>query len=223
MFTQMTSNDMITPDKFTYTTLIKGLVSAGDIEGGVKIFREVSERSGVQTRIRATTNPSQKNDPTLVDNVTYNTLIRELCLKNRIVEAKSLFEEMLENPNVKPNALTYGFLMKALLNNRKYSEVISTFEDCRRANLAKTIEIYTTAIVAAGNLGQGGALEYLHLMKIEDGLTPTIKTLTAVMDACDNPSTTIAIWEKIVSRKNGGEVSEPCGKSGFRTFGPPFF
>jgi len=51
---------------------------------------------------------------------------------------------------------------------------------------------YTTAIVAAGSSDK--ALEYLYSMKKESNLTPSLKTLTAVMSQT-NAQTTVALFE----------------------------
>ena len=117
-------------DKVTYTTLIKGVLGAGDIDRGLEIFR---------TDLR----------PSEVDTFSYNTLIRELCQRGRSREAKNLFDEM-ESKRISPDALTYSFIMNAMLNAKRYPEVIRLFERCREMGIPLSRQLYVASERRAG-------------------------------------------------------------------------
>lgn len=156
----------LSPDKYTYTSLLKASFLDSDI---TEILYEMEER-GVSA-----------------DVMTYNTALKRLCDQRKFTKATRLVSEM-EARGVKPDSRTYGLLMSAMLKAGKANACLTLFESAssnpRTAALTENIHLYTTAIAAAGALGaHERALEFVTRMNAS-GVAPNVKTLTAVVGAC---------------------------------------
>lgn len=158
----------ITPDKFSYTSLVKAIVamSEGDLE---EFFYDMKEQ-GVSP------------DPIL-----FNTVIKSLCEQKKIVAAKKVIVQM-ESSGVAPDSMTYGLLMKGLLDTGNPSAALTLFEtacsDRRTVALTENVYLYTTAISAAAAVADHErALELLARMN-GLGISPNLKTMTALVGAC---------------------------------------
>jgi len=156
----------VTPDKITYTSLIKACVQDGDIQ---ELLLDMKEN-----KVKA-------------DVVTYNTMVKLLCDRNRWYDAKNLITDM-EASGIMPNSMTYGLLMDGLLKADKPAACLNLFEsatsDSRTAALTENVYLYTTAIAATSALANHEkALDLISRMKVA-GVKPNLETLTAVMGAC---------------------------------------
>jgi pentatricopeptide repeat protein len=91
----------VTPNRFTYNTLLHGYCSSGKWNEAIRILKEMC-RVG------------QKPDV-----VTYNTLIDYLCNNRRCVEARKIFDSMVESVQ-KPDVGTYGSLLLWVCYSREF-------------------------------------------------------------------------------------------------------
>lgn len=172
----------IRPDKYTYTSLIKACRDENDIQEMLYDMREL----GV-----------------VPDIVTYNTMIKSLCEAKKWTEATKLVTEM-ETKGVAPDSMTYGYLMNAMLKADKPNACLALFESAcvspRTSSLTENIHLYTTAVTAAGVLGDHErALELVSRMNAV-GIKPNLKTLTAVIGACltsGRPDLGVKLYERI--------------------------
>ncbi|GKY93225.1 hypothetical protein MPSEU_000290200 [Mayamaea pseudoterrestris] len=183
MFAQL-KRDNIQPDKYTYTLLLKVCSQDEDID---EILYDMWEH-GVQA-----------------DVVVYNTALQRLCDNRKFTQATKLVTEM-ESRGVKPDSVTYGMLMSAMLKAKKANACLALFESAsanpRTAALTESVYLYTTAITAAATLGAyERALELVARMSA-NGIAPNLKTLTAVMGAClasNQPLLASQIYRRIVT------------------------
>ncbi|KAL3935979.1 MAG: hypothetical protein SGBAC_008605 [Bacillariaceae sp.] len=160
----------IKPDKFSYTSLAKAIVSDIDVEGDIEEVIYDMKEQGVSPDI-----------------VIFNTAIKSLCAQRRIPAAKRMVT-MMEDCGVSPNSMTYGYLMKGLIDTGKPSAALTLFETAcserKTVALTENPYLYTTAISAAASLrDHDRALELLTRMS-SNGIQPSLKTMTAVMGAC---------------------------------------
>jgi len=179
----------IKPDKYTYTAVLKALVSNKDITGAQELLQEMKE-VGVP-----------------IDIVTYNTMIKGLCDSLKLYEAQLLINEMESsrgNNKVSPNSMTYCLLMNGLLKAQKPGPCLTLFEtaaaDERTTSLTENVQMYTTAVTAASRLGDyERALDLVVRMK-KVGVKPNIQTLTALMSSCleaNQPETAVKVFTQI--------------------------
>mmetsp|Transcript_2856 Transcript_2856/g.8006 ORF Transcript_2856/g.8006 Transcript_2856/m.8006 type:complete len:1071 (+) Transcript_2856:141-3353(+) len=168
--------------KYTYTPLIKACFDDDDIE---EIKYDMKE-SNIK-----------------FDTTVYNTMIRSLCEQRRWTEASKLVTEM-ESQGVAPDAMTYGFLMSAMLKANKPTACLTLFESAGASSTTSSITdnayLYTIAITAASRLKDfERAIELLSRMAAK-GVKPNLKTLTAVAGAClaaDQYDLAAQIYDKI--------------------------
>jgi len=121
------------------------------------------------------------------DQVLFNTVIKSLCAQRRIVAAKKIVAQM-EAAGVTPDSITYGLLMKGLLDTGNPSAALTLFEsacsDQLTTGLTENVYLYTTAISAAAAVADHErALELLSRMN-SMGIRPNLKTMTALVGAC---------------------------------------
>ena len=159
-------NAGVKPDKYSYTSLIKAVISTGDID---ELLYDMAEQ-GVEP-----------------DVVTYNMIIKSLCEGRQLVQAKKMVNRM-EASGISPNSMTYGYLMSGLLKSGNPGACVTLFEsacaDRRTVALTENVHMYTTAITAAAALGDHDrAFELVSRMNAI-GIKPNMKTLTALMGAC---------------------------------------
>lgn len=178
----------IKPDKLSYTSLAKAITSDMDVDGDImELFYDMKEQ-GVAP-----------------DVVIFNTAIEILCKQRRIAGAKKIVNTM-EASGVPPDSMTYGFLMKGLIETGNASAALTLFEtacsDRRTVVLTENTYLYTTAISAAASLGDHErALELLSRMN-GIGVKPNMVTLTAIMGAClssGKPDLAVDVFRRIAN------------------------
>jgi pentatricopeptide repeat protein len=156
----------VRPDKYSYTSLVKAVMVDADVE---ELLYDMKEE-GVSA-----------------DVVTFNTIIRDLCEKKKIVAARKIVS-LMDASGVAPDSWTYGYLMKGLVDSGNPSAALTLFEtacsDRRTVGVTENVHLYTTAMSAAAAVGDHTrALELLSRMKTI-GIRPNLKTLTALLGAC---------------------------------------
>jgi pentatricopeptide repeat protein len=104
--------------------------------------------------------------------------------------------------------MTYSYLMKSLLDTKKYDEVITVFDSALDVDsrVVRNIGLYTTAITAAARMRNfDKAMAYIGKMKGE-GITPNTKALTSLVNACvmcGKPDVGLEVYEGMKERGLG--------------------
>eukprot|EP00980_Cylindrotheca_fusiformis_P000655 scaffold160_cov136-Cylindrotheca_fusiformis.AAC.2 len=186
----------IKPDKRSYTSLAMAITFDIEVEGDIEeLFYDMKEQGVVP------------------DVVTFNTAIKSLCKQKKISAAKKIVN-MMEGSGVLPNSMTYGLLMKGLIDTGYAGAALTLFEtacsDRKTVVLTENPYLYTTAISAAASLGDyERALELLSRMN-EIGVKPNLKTMTAIMGAClaaGKPDLAVDIYHRI-SKPDGYAMTQ---------------
>eukprot|EP00529_Nitzschia_sp_RCC80_P003169 CAMPEP_0113516040 /NCGR_PEP_ID=MMETSP0014_2-20120614/41319_1 /TAXON_ID=2857 /ORGANISM="Nitzschia sp." /LENGTH=1114 /DNA_ID=CAMNT_0000412755 /DNA_START=492 /DNA_END=3836 /DNA_ORIENTATION=- /assembly_acc=CAM_ASM_000159 len=172
----------IQPDKLSYTSLAKAVMMNDNIE---ELLYDMKER-GVAP-----------------DVIFFNTVIKDLCGQKKLSAARKIVT-LMESSGVSPNSLTYGYLMRGLMDAGKPSAALTLFEsacaDSRTAGLTENVYMYTSAVTAAASIGDyTRALDYISRMKTV-GVKPNLKTLTALLGAClsaGKPELAVGIFNSI--------------------------
>ena len=190
-----------TPDKFSYTSLIKASVVSGDIDGARAMLTDMETNSGVEADVFA-----------------YNTVIKGLCDKYRWYEAKELVTDMEWN-GITPDSYTYGMLMHGFVKADKPGPALTLFEtacsDPRTASVAQNVEIYTTAVTAATMVGDHPRALGLVSRMVAAGVKPNLKTFTSLLGGCLSSGKTSYAIDIF------GKITEPDGYAlqlGIRAF-----
>ncbi|KAL3533593.1 hypothetical protein ACH5RR_007114 [Cinchona calisaya] len=104
------------PNVLSYNILINGYFKKNRIDDAMHLLREMSCK-----RITPTTDTWLSPDV-----VTYNTVIKGLCLEGLMNEAKDFFN-MMEESGTTPNEITYNILVHGLLKREQYDDEVGTF------------------------------------------------------------------------------------------------
>jgi pentatricopeptide repeat protein len=172
----------IQPDKLSYTCLAKAVMVNDDLE---ELLYDMKER-GVTP-----------------DVIFFNAVIKDLCNQKKLPAARKIVT-LMESSGVSPNSLTYGYLMKGLMDAGKPSAALTLFEsacaDSKTAGLTENVHLYTSAITAAASIGDyTRALEFISRMKAA-GVKPNLTTMTALLGAClsaEKPELAVGIFKSI--------------------------
>ncbi|KAG9440456.1 hypothetical protein H6P81_020621 [Aristolochia fimbriata] len=119
--------EKISPDVYTYTTLINAFCKFGQIKEARRIFTEMGEKG-------CTPNA-----------VTYNTLIAGLCRNGGVAEAFELKREMAEK-NLVADGFTYATLVGGLCNQRRSMEGRKLLDEMCEIGIPPNYVTYTTLI-----------------------------------------------------------------------------
>jgi len=183
LFYRMKRNGL-TPDKFSYTSLAKAIVTMSEADIDEFLY-------------------DMKEQGTVADSIFYNTIIKTLCEQKKIGSAKRIIVEM-ERAGIAPDSMTYGLLMKGLIETGNPSAALTLFEtafwDRKTVALTENVYLYTTAISAAAAIADHRrALELLSRMN-GLGISPNLKTMTALVGAClasGTPDLAYDIYQRI--------------------------
>jgi pentatricopeptide repeat protein len=137
------------------------------------------------------------------DVVTYNTMIKTLCLNKMWTQATRVVTEM-ESRGVSPNSITYSYLMNAMRRAGKPYACLALFESAcgnpQTNSFTDNVNVYNIAISAASMIqDHERALELVSRMNA-NGIKPNLQTLTAVMGACiasDRPDLAVQLFRRI--------------------------
>ncbi len=135
LMTEMQEN-MIHPDNFTYSTLIKGIKCGvnnqnhQDLEKAFILFEQMKLKNLVRP-----------------DEILYNCLI-DACVRFRDVNrAVAVFQEM-QMVNIKPSSVTYGILIKAYGQSNQLENAFNMFQKMNEHKLIPNSVTYGCLIDA---------------------------------------------------------------------------
>jgi pentatricopeptide repeat protein len=160
--------EMNAPDIITYSTLVKGYCSYGDIDKGFAVLKEMTTAG--------------KHDP---DEILYNSLLDGCAKQHRVDEALALVEDMHKN-HVRPSNFTLSILVKLLGRSRRLNQAFTTVEEtCKRFDLQANIHVYTCLLYACfQNRQLPRALKLHDSMITEAGVEPDAKTYAVLARGC---------------------------------------
>lgn len=98
-----------TPNDFTYTIIIRGLISRDEAVEAESLFKKLVRFKDIQHNV-----------------VTYNTIIDGLCKKGHTYMAITLFKYM-QRKGCKPNIVTYSILIDSLCKDSLVDNALGLF------------------------------------------------------------------------------------------------
>merc|ERR1719487_1654217 len=121
----------VSPDRITYSTLIKGHCFSGNIDAAFAVLREMRDTDGLAP-----------------DEVLYNSLLDGCAKEHRLQEALDLFASMRAE-GVRPSNFTLCTLVKLLGRARRLSQAFAVVEELSTKNgLKPNIQVFTCLIQA---------------------------------------------------------------------------
>ncbi|KAK2988943.1 hypothetical protein RJ640_026211 [Escallonia rubra] len=177
LFDEMLRTYGVTPDTWTFNTLIRGFCRSNMVDEGFRFFKEMERfrcdpdvvtyntlvdglcRAGKVKIAHNVIKGMLKKSLDLRPNVvSYTTLVRGYCAKQCITEALEVFEEMV-GQGLKPNSITYNTIIHGLCEARKLDKVKEILEGMVGGGDfvpdTCTFNTFMNAHCDAGNLNEG--------------------------------------------------------------------
>lgn len=153
------STPPVEPDIVTYSTLIKGFCSSGNLNRALGLFAEV-----------------QADGKFVPDEMMYNSLLDGCAKEQRLVDALRLVDDM-KKTGVVPSNYTLSMLVKLLGRCKRLNQVFSIVDELTREfGFRPNIQVYTCMIQACFHNRQPAKALAVFEQLLSDGLRPDEKT-----------------------------------------------
>lgn len=171
------------PDLFTFNILIRGFCMNSKVDEAFRMFREMEKfeckpdlityntivdglcRAGKVNIARNVVNGMQKKGKNLRPNVvTYTTLIRVYCGKQKIKETLEVFREMVGR-GIKPNQITCNTIIQGLCESRKLDMIKEIIDECQRASVGFVPDTCTFNTIMSAHCSRGNLDEALKVFE----------------------------------------------------------
>lgn len=151
-----------------YTTFIKGLVKAGQLERALSVLDDMLQSPHTQPDI-----------------VTYTTLVKAYANRGKVMDAIRLLERMLNLQIVPDNALFNGVLTGCCVSPMRSEQIFHVFRWLSRNGL-KTNTTTLSILVKALSVNQAwdAALELLKDASSTMGVVPEARLFAQLVQAC---------------------------------------
>ncbi|KAJ0909240.1 putative tetratricopeptide-like helical domain superfamily [Helianthus annuus] len=150
------------PDVFAYTAMIRILVSEGDLDGCLRVWKEM-ERDKVQPDVMA-----------------YATLVTGLCKGNRVDKGYEFFNQMKEKRYLIDRAI-YGSLIEGFVNDGKVGTACELLEDLINSGYRADLVIYNHLIKGLCNAKHASKAHKLFTVTVEEDLKPDFETVNPML------------------------------------------
>ncbi|KAL8210683.1 hypothetical protein R6Q57_005120 [Mikania cordata] len=150
------------PDVFAYTAMIRILVSEGDLDGCLRVWKEME---------------SDKVQP---DVMAYATLVMGLCKGNRVDKGYEFFKEMKDKRYLIDRAI-YGSLIEGFVNDGKVGVACDLLKDLINSGYRADLMIYNHLIKGLCNVNHVSKAHKLLKVIVEEDLKPDFETVNPML------------------------------------------
>ncbi|KAK6139686.1 hypothetical protein DH2020_026574 [Rehmannia glutinosa] len=117
----------------------------------------------------------------VLDDITFNTLLKGLFRENRINEAQELFRKILREGMCELSVVTYGTVIDGLCKAGNTAMAIELFRVMEKGSCKPNSHIYSTVIDGLCKDGMIDSAVKLFAEMTEKGITPNVVTYTALI------------------------------------------
>ncbi|XP_062098951.1 pentatricopeptide repeat-containing protein At1g05670, mitochondrial-like [Humulus lupulus] len=159
-YDQIVREDVVKPDVYTYTTMIRGFCKMGMIEGAQKVFDEMI------------------CGPNLM---TYNILIDGFCKKGDMEGARRVLRLMMESKHCLPDTVTYTTLVDGFCRRGEMEEAMECLKEMEEHGCELNVATYNALIhgfCLVGEVDEGKRM--IARMRL-NGVKDDVATHTAVL------------------------------------------
>ncbi|KMZ75616.1 putative Pentatricopeptide repeat-containing protein [Zostera marina] len=191
---EMVHERNLSPDRYTYATLISALGKAGHLEAALHWLQRM-EKDGVSADLvlyssiielaRKLRDYSKaislfsrmRRSGISPDLVAYNSMINVFGKAGLLREARSLLDEMTTDssasPSVSPDTVSYSTLLTAFVDNKRYVEALSLFSEMRDRRVDLDLTTCNIMIDVYGQLGMAREADRLFWSMRKLGIDPS--------------------------------------------------
>jgi pentatricopeptide repeat protein len=186
-----------------YSTVLKGLATAKDIEKVFTAYQEMQERSmecntityntlldacakcNAMCRVPSLLEDMRKTN-TEPDLITYSTLIKGYCLEGSIDKGFRVLEEMRADGKFQADEIMYNSLLDGCAKQQRVEEALKVLKEMEASGTVKpsnhTVSILVKLLGRARRLSQ--AFEIVEDMSTRYGFRLNVQVYTCLMQAC---------------------------------------
>ncbi|CAH1412295.1 unnamed protein product [Lactuca virosa] len=190
----------IVPDRFTFSTLLDGLIRADRVREAELFFKKLIKEEVCQpdtamynTMIKGLCKASQNSIAIgllrLMEErgcrpnvITYSTLIDSLFKAEKPDEALKLFKEMVFEKWIEPNVVTYSCLIHGLCMLCRWDEVYKLMKEMEEYRISPTVETYNILVDNLCREGMTKDAEVVVGMMDKRGIYPNVVTYSSIID-----------------------------------------
>merc|ERR1719313_675716 len=157
----------VEPDIITYSTLVKGYCSSGDVDRGFEVLKEM-----------------QNDGKYAADEILYNSLLDGCAKQHRVEEALSLLANMRQH-RVTPSNYTLSIAVKLFGRARRLNQAFAVVEElCREHGFRPNVHVYTCLAQACFQNRQVDRALEVHDTMVTVGCQPDQKFYSALARGC---------------------------------------
>nr|GEU38896.1 pentatricopeptide repeat-containing protein At1g63330-like [Tanacetum cinerariifolium] len=190
----------ISPDLFTFNTLLNGLVGEERVLGAEIFFKKlikdklcepdvVMYNTMIKGLCKIGNNIIARQLLRLMDErgckpdvVTYNNIIDSLCKDQMIDDAFKLLKEMVFEKGISPNVITYNCLIDGFCNLGRWDEVSKMLQEMLDVGISPDMHTYNILVDAYCKEGKVEEAEDAINIMLERGIVPDIVTYNSIID-----------------------------------------
>jgi len=152
-----------TPDRITYTTLIKACVNAGQMDRARGLLDEMAEAGQL-------------------DVFPFNAIMAGLAKKKQWREVNETLQRM-ESEHVEPDLMTYSHVITACVRASRVSEAKKVFRNMQDKGVVPNLQVYSTMMAGFGAIGALNEAQQLFKLMQERRVRPNEFTMSSLIEA----------------------------------------
>ncbi|KAF9523613.1 hypothetical protein CPB83DRAFT_862630 [Crepidotus variabilis] len=191
---EMMLGEGIQPDHLSYRALIQALMDDGQMEAGLKMFKEYQQTIGGREL-------EELGRPV------YNTMIHGFLRRNQIEYAAHLLEDMRKH-GPKPDLITYNTFFGYYGRQKDFKALSGVLNQMSESNITGDVVTFSTILSALLTVGRKDAPSTVMNLMRKHGIQPNVATYTAIIDAqmreCGEPNLNAALALLVKMEKEDG-------------------
>ncbi|XP_061374926.1 pentatricopeptide repeat-containing protein At1g09900-like [Gastrolobium bilobum] len=160
IYDQVVAEDVVKPDVFTYTTMIRGFCKMGMVESAGKVFDEMRCEPNV---------------------ITYNTMIHGFCKKGDMEGAKRVFNRLVESKSCEPDVVTFTTLIDGHSKKGEFQEALNCMKEMLERGCHPNVLTYNALIEGLCLSGYVDEARRMMTRMRLNGLKDNITTNTSIL------------------------------------------
>jgi pentatricopeptide repeat protein len=158
------------PNEVTYGCLVEALVNSGDLATAEKVWRELPGKK-------------QRANPVL-----FSTMVKGYSRQGMFAQALSLFQEVKQDPNFRPNLVVYNVMLDVAC--KKSNLPLAREFMTELLNLGLQPDTVTYSVLIKGHCQEKSIPQAINLLSqmLREGVSPDLPIFNLLLEACADPT-----------------------------------
>ncbi|CAK8571668.1 unnamed protein product [Lathyrus sativus] len=225
MLEDMANHGGLKPDEITFTTLMQGFIQEGDLNGALRITKQMLEYGCLLTHVSVNVLVNGFCEQGRIEEalrfihgvceegffpnqVNFSTLVKGLCRNGNVNAALEIVDFMTEN-RFGPDVYTYNSLISGMCRSGEFDKAIDILQQMVLRDCSPNTATYNTLISALCKENEIEAATELARILVTKGMLPTVcifNTLIHGLCLTKNQEIALELFEDM--KKNGCQPDE---------------